>query len=202
MCFVYTVQNINPRLGARKGDRQAISVYDRNIGNRRDIITTPDAAEEFISDRNKALKSANNICNGLFASGIAIGAAIGAAIMAKKASKLGKLIEEKLNPRYAQKYEEALQEHIQKGFDKDSFSGYMAREDVLREDAFKNLSFKLRDLFSEDKNAFVKPNMTKESLEGAGVGALGGTLVGIMPSFVIPENADKKVTAEFIENNK
>ena len=68
--------------------------------------------------------------------------------------------------------------------------------------AHKNLSFKLRDLFSEDKNAFVKPNMTKESLEGAGVGALGGTLVGIMPSFVIPENADKKVTAEFIENNK
>ena len=54
MCFVYTVQNMNPRLGARKGDRQAISVYDRNIGNRRDIITTPDAAEEFISDRNKA----------------------------------------------------------------------------------------------------------------------------------------------------
>ena len=48
MCFVYTVQNMNPRLGARKGDRQAISVYDRNIGNRRDIITTPDAAEEFI----------------------------------------------------------------------------------------------------------------------------------------------------------
>lgn len=56
MCFVYTVQNMNPRLGARKGDRQAISVYDRNIGNRRDIITTPDAAEEFISDRNKHWK--------------------------------------------------------------------------------------------------------------------------------------------------
>lgn len=202
MCFVYTVQNMNPRLGARKGDRQAISVYDRNIGNRRDIITTPDAAEEFISDRNKALKSANNICKGLLASGIAIGAAIGAAIMAKKASKLGKLIEEKLNPRFAQKYEEALQEHINKGYSKDSFSEFMVKQDVLSEDAFKNLSFKLNDLFSKDKNEFLKPSMVKESLEGAGVGALGGILAGIMPSFVIPENADKKVTAEFIENNK
>lgn len=202
MCFVYTVQNMNPRLGARKGDRQDISVYDRNIGNRRDIITTPDAAEEFISDRNKALKNANNTCWGLLAGGIALGAAAGAAIMAKKASKLGKLIEEKLNPRYAEKYQEALQEHLNKGFKKDTFSGFMAKQDVLSEDAFKNLRFKLDDLFSKDKNEFLKPSMTKESLEGAGIGALGGTLVGIMPSFVLPENADKKITEEFIENNK
>ena len=70
MFFVYAVQNLNPRLGVRKGDRQAISVYDRNIGNRRDIVTTPAAAEEFISDRNKTLKRANNICNWLLAGGI------------------------------------------------------------------------------------------------------------------------------------
>ena len=106
MFFVYTVQNMNPRLGVRKGDRQAISVYDRNIGNRRDIVTTSAAAEEFISDRNKTLKRANNICNWLLAGGIAIGAAIGTAIMAKSASKLGKLIDDK-NPIYAERYDAA-----------------------------------------------------------------------------------------------
>ncbi len=201
MWFVYTVQNMNPRLGVRKGDRQAISVYDRNIGNRRDIVTTPAAAEEFISDRNKTLKRANNICNWLLAGGIAIGAAIGAAIMAKNASKLGKLIDD-INPIYAERYEKALQEHINKGFNKDTFNEFMVKQDLLSEDTCKNFRFKLNDLFSKDKNEFLKPSMVKESLEGAGVGALGGILAGIMPSFVIPENADKKVTAEFIENNK
>lgn len=201
MFFVYTVQNMNPRLGVRKGDRQAISVYDRNIGNRRDIVTTPAAAEEFISDRNKTLKRANNICNWLLAGGIAIGAAIGTAIMAKNASKLGKLIDD-INPIYAERYEKALQEHINKGFNKDTFNEFMVKQDLLSEDACKNFRFKLNDLFSKDKNEFLKPSMVKESLEGAGVGALGGILAGIMPSFVIPENADKKVTAEFIENNK
>ena len=201
MFFVYTVQNMNPRLGVRKGDRQAISVYDRNIGNRRDIVTTPAAAEEFISDRNKTLKRANNICNWLLAGGIAIGAAIGAAIMAKNASKLGKLIDD-INPIYAERYEKALQEHINKGFNKDTFNEFMVKQDLLSEDTCKNFRFKLNDLFSKDKNEFLKPSMVKESLEGAGVGALGGILAGIMPSFVIPENADKKVTAEFIENNK
>lgn len=201
MFFVYTVQNMNPRLGVRKGDRQAISVYDRNIGNRRDIVTTPAAAEEFISDRNKTLKRANNICNWLLAGGIAIGAAIGTAIMAKNASKLGKLIDD-INPIYAERYEKALQEHINKGFNKDTFNEFMVKQDLLSEDACKNFRFKLNDLFSKDKNEFLKPSMVKESLEGAGVGALGGILAGIMPSFVIPGNADKKVTAEFIENNK
>ena len=201
MFFVYTVQNMNPRLGVRKGDRQAISVYDRNIGNRRDIVTTPAAAEEFISDRNKTLKRANNICNWLLAGGIAIGAAIGTAIMAKNASKLGKLIDD-INPIYAERYEKALQEHINKGFNKDTFNEFMVKQDLLSEDACKNFRFKLNDLFSKDKNEFLKPSMVKESLEGAGVGALGGILSGIMPSFVIPGNADKKVTAEFIENNK
>ena len=201
MFFVYTVQNMNPRLGVRKGDRQAISVYDRNIGNRRDIVTTSAAAEEFISDRNKTLKRANNICNWLLAGGIAIGAAIGTAIMAKNASKLGKLIDD-INPIYAERYEKALQEHINKGFNKDTFNEFMVKQDLLSEDACKNFRFKLNDLFSKDKNEFLKPSMVKESLEGAGVGALGGILAGIMPSFVIPENADKKVTAEFIENNK
>lgn len=201
MWFVYTVQNMNPRLGVRKGDRQAISVYDRNIGNRRDIVTTLAAAEEFISDRNKTLKRANNICNWLLAGGIAIGAAIGTAIMAKNASKLGKLIDD-INPIYAERYEKALQEHINKGFNKDTFNEFMVKQDLLSEDACKNFRFKLNDLFSKDKNEFLKPSMVKESLEGAEVGALGGILAGIMPSFVIPENADKKVTAEFIENNK
>ncbi len=201
MFFVYAVQNLNPRLGVRKGDRQAISVYDRNIGNRRDIVTTPAAAEEFISDRNKTLKRANNICNWLLAGGIAIGAAIGTAIMAKNASKLGKLIDD-INPIYAERYEKALQEHINKGFNKDTFNEFMVKQDLLSEDACKNFRFKLNDLFSKDKNEFLKPSMVKESLEGAGVGALGGILAGIMPSFVIPGNADKKVTAEFIENNK
>ena len=201
MWFVYTVQNMNPRLGVRKGDRQAISVYDRNIGNRRDIVTTPATAEEFISDRNKTLKRANNICNWLLAGGIAIGAAIGTAIMAKNASQLGKLIDD-INPIYAERYEKALQEHINKGFNKDTFNEFMVKQDLLSEDACKNFRFKLNDLFSKDKNEFLKPSMVKESLEGAGVGALGGILAGIMPSFVIPENADKKVTAEFIENNK
>ena len=201
MWFVYTVQNMNPRLGVRKGDRQAISVYDRNIGNRRDIVTTSAAAEEFISDRNKTLKRANNICNWLLAGGIAIGAAIGTAIMAKNASKLGKLIDD-INPIYAERYEKALQEHINKGFNKDTFNEFMVKQDLLSEDTCKNFRFKLNDLFSKDKNEFLKPSMVKESLEGAGVGALGGILAGIMPSFVIPENADKKVTAEFIENNK
>lgn len=201
MFFVYAVQNLNPRLGVRKGDRQAISVYDRNIGNRRDIVTTPAAAEEFISDRNKTLKRANNICNWLLAGGIAIGAAIGTAIMAKNASKLGKLIDD-INPIYTERYEKALQEHINKGFNKDTFNEFMVKQDLLSEDACKNFRFKLNDLFSKDKNEFLKPSMVKESLEGAGVGALGGILAGIMPSFVIPGNADKKVTAEFIENNK
>ena len=140
MWFVYTVQNMNPRLGVRKGDRQAISVYDRNIGNRRDIVTTPAAAEEFISDRNKTLKRANNICNWLLAGGIAIGAAIGTAIMAKNASKLGKLIDD-INPIYAERYEKALQEHLNKGFNKDTFNEFMVKQDLLSEDACKNFRF-------------------------------------------------------------
>lgn len=191
MCFIYTVENHNPKLGPKKGNKQAISVYDRNLGNRREIITTPEAAEEFISTRNEALKKANNISSGIFAGCIVLGAAIGAAIAGKKTADLGKLIEEKLNPRYAEKLKESS-----------NLTEFFAINEVLKEDEFKKYAFKLRGLFSEAKNTFEKPKMKPALLEGGGSGALGGILVGLMPACIQPENTDKKITNEFIENNK
>lgn len=202
MCFIYTVENHNPKLGPKKGNKQAISVYDRNLGNRREIITTPEAAEEFISTRNEALKKANNISSGIFAGCIVLGAAIGAAIAGKKTADLGKLIEEKLNPRYAEKYQQALQEHVQKWGDKATFSNILPKMEVLDEEAFKKYSLKLMGLFSEAKNTFEKPKMKPALLEGGGIGALGGILVGLVPACIQPENTDAKITNEFIENNK
>ena len=51
--------NSNPALGPVNGDKQAVSVYDRYLGNNRTVVTTPDAADEFIKSRKKTLKDAD-----------------------------------------------------------------------------------------------------------------------------------------------
>ena len=58
MCVDMCV-NMNPALGPVNGDKQAVSVYDRKLGNRRTVVTTPDAADEFIKSRKKTIKYAN-----------------------------------------------------------------------------------------------------------------------------------------------
>ena len=59
MFFVWKVTNMNPALGPVNGDKQAVSVYDRKLGSRRTVVTTPDAADEFIKSRKKTIKDAN-----------------------------------------------------------------------------------------------------------------------------------------------
>ena len=58
MCVDMCV-NTNPALGPVNGDKQAVSVYDRYLGNNRTVVTTPDVADEFIKSRKKTLKDAD-----------------------------------------------------------------------------------------------------------------------------------------------
>ena len=46
--MLFVIPNYNPSLGPVKGNQQGVSVYDRALGNRRTVITTPEEAEEFI----------------------------------------------------------------------------------------------------------------------------------------------------------
>src|SRR5574344_249286 len=97
MFFVYSVPNYNPALGPQNGNRQSVSVYDRDLGNRRTVITTPDEAEEFIKDRKNVISHANK--TGFALAGLTTAAAtgIGTGMSYFKNSKLNKLID-KLNP--------------------------------------------------------------------------------------------------------
>lgn len=84
--MMYLVENRNPVIGPKVGDKQSVSVYDRNIGNRRTVVTTSEVVDEFVSDRSEAMKHANSLCNKIVLGTVLVGAVIGAAIGAKKSS--------------------------------------------------------------------------------------------------------------------
>lgn len=196
MFFVYEVPNMNPALGPVKGDKQSVSVYDRDLGNRRTIITTPDEADEFIQYRKDKMQDAAKRGWGLAALTTAAGAAAGAAVNVlknvKEAEKLNELIEP-LNKAF-------------KAVLKNPDMIIKAKFETLEKDEFKNYKFKLGELFSIDTNEFKKIDIKSLMKRAGKYGAVCGALLTACFAFAIPfikaSNADKNITQAFIEDNK
>ncbi len=188
MFVVYPVINTNPALGPIKGNSQAVSVYDRKLGNNRTVITTPEEAEEFVDSRNSAIKKANNNGLGITALTTALGAAAGSAYTYCKNIKLNKLID-KLNP------------EIKEFAANTGNKGIMLKHNFLD---LKKLSpyGSLSETFSNTKNIFEKVKLTKGMGELAAISAVFGMLGGLMAACNMVSKADNKVTQEFIDNNK
>lgn len=208
MFFVYNIPNYNPALGAAKDGKQAVSVYDRDLGNRRTVITTPEEADAFIKERKEAIKEAEKkgIVDGVLITtgAAAVSGGINAVIERNNANKLNKIIDQ-LNPEFRQAFESANAEHLKK-FGKELESTISIRHNILSKDAYKPFSFKLLDLFSAEQKAFNKVNITKAmkkaGLNGAIIGGVFGLLVGIFTPEFRAEKVDRKLTSNFIENNK
>ena len=56
--MIYVVPNYNPSLGPIKDGKQAVSVYDRDLGNRRTIITSQEEADAFVQTRKEVMQKA------------------------------------------------------------------------------------------------------------------------------------------------
>lgn len=209
MFFVYNIPNLNPALGPVKGDSQAVSVYDRDLGNRRTVITTPEEADEFVQARKDAIQSGSKKGCALGLATTAAGAGIGAAanymMEQSKATTINGLID-KLNPEYKAIYEAAKAKHIAQFKSTHAFSGMMERANLLAKDAYKKFDFELRKLFSADNNSFTKIDVAKAAKKGLKAGALIGGAIALCFGLFLPaikaESADKRITKEFIENNK
>ena len=196
MFFVYDIPNVNPSLGPVKGDKQEVSVYDRNLANRRIVTTTPEEADEFVKTRTQVVNSATKRGWGLAALTTAVGAAIGAGL--ESFYKVG----------HAKKLNE-LVEPLNKGLEELVASGkslFSAKFDLLGKDAFKKFAFELRELFSEDAKMFKPADIKAVAKSAMKSGAIGGAIVaailGLMIPFINANNADKKITQEFIDANK
>ncbi len=194
--FVYDVPNLNPALGPVQGDKQSVSVYDRNLGNRRTIVTTPEEADLFIDTRKQVIDAAAKdgwkLAGLTTVAGSAIGAGVNRYMDVKKAKKLDALIEP-LNA--------ALKELVDAGK-----SLFAAKIDVLEKDLFKEHRFDLGELFSEEAKAFKHVDVKSIAKRAMKMGALGGAALAACFAFSIPfvkaGNTDKKITQEFIDYNK
>ena len=199
MFFVYSVPNMNPAMGVAKDGKQAVSVYDRNLGNRRTVVTTPEEADAFVKVRKETIENASK--RGLVdipvvaVAGAGLGASIDAAYEYFNTTKLNKLATE------ANEALKAMQEA------KPTEAIESLKYDLLHHnDKFKGHWAKLSDMFSEEAKEFKALNMTKElkkaGKSGAIIGAVTGLCLGLFAPAIRDENADKKLTAAFIENNK
>ncbi len=196
--IIYTVQNSNPTVGPVRGETQTISVYDRDLGNRRTIISTPEEVDEFVSARKRAMNKASNEGLGIMAGMTALGGAAGAAINSylenNKANKINNLVD-KLNV----DYKEAIKDY-KKG------STWSIINELLEKENYKNAASKLRNLFSNKENLFKKIDLKTIAKPALKYGALFGAAIGIGIGMFAPgakvENADKKITQAFIEDNK
>lgn len=197
MFFVYNVPNMNPAVGVAKNGKQAVSVYDRDLGNRRTVMTTPEEADAFITARKEVINNATKqgYIDGLLttAAGAGIGAAVNAYIENTKSKKMNELID-KLNP----EFKEAL------AANKDNL--IKTKMQVLSRDNYKEHEFKLRDLFSDEAKEFKKLDVSKLTKKAGMYGAIiaGATaaVIGLFIPAFKAENADKKLTEAFINNNK
>ncbi len=197
MFFVYNVPNMNPAVGVAKDGKQAVSVYDRGLGNRRTVITTPEEADAFVTARKEVISNATKqgYIEALFTTiaGAGFGAGVNAFWEHSKTRKLNELVD-KLNPEF--KTELAANKN----------DAIKTKMQVLARDAYKEHEFKLRNLFSEEAQEFVKIDMTKAlkkaGMYGAAFGALTAAFIGLFIPAFKAENADKKITEAFINNNK
>lgn len=187
MFFVYSVPNCNPALGPKNGDRQSVSVYDRELGNRRTIITTPDEADEFIKDRKKVISHANRVGLALTGLTTVATAGIAAGISYMKNNNLNKLIDH-LNP----EIKDFALKNCKKGFD--------LRDAFLKHKGIS--SSKIKDTFGILENNFKKINVKSNVKEAAILAGILGFVLGLLIPSIKAENADNKITKEFINANK
>ena len=203
MFLVYNIPNVNPAVGVVKDGKQAVSVYDRDLGNRRAVITTPEEADAFVTARKEVLTNATKqgYLDGLLltVAGTGIGAAINAYMENAKAKDLNTLIDE-LNP----EFKEALAKANKKSKSGDQTT--FVKSDILNKDAYKDKKFKLMELFSEDAKEFKKLDVSKVTKKAGKYGALIGGATAAVIGIFIPaykaESADKKITEAFINRNK
>lgn len=201
MFFVCSVSNTNPSLGPVKGDQQSISVYDRNLGNRRTLISTPEEIDDFVSERSSVLKSArkNGLAIGLstLAGCTAAGAGIAAALKSNKINKLNELVPE-LNSTLT---------NILKNSKEKFPSAFKAKDEAIEimSKKYSELKQSIKtDLFNFNKERFVKINKNNAVKDAAAEGALLGMVLGSLGLFApacMEESADKKITDRFIRNN-
>jgi len=197
MFYVYSVPNMNPSLGPVKNGKQAVSVYDRELGNRRTVITSAEEADAFVSFRKKALEKAaqKGMLDGLLlmAAGAGVGAGVGAYTESEKSNKINSLIEP-LNKEFKELLAEKPDMVV------------TAKSSVLNLDAYKKYADELRKLFSEETKEFTKIDVAKAVKDVGKYGALiGAAIAGIfglfIPAFKV-ENKDKQLTDAFIRYNK
>lgn len=199
--------NNNPTVAPAKDGNQAVTVYDRNIGNKRTVIAPKEDVDAFLAARQDAnkdalLKSRGKIAQGAVASG-AVVAALSSAFDAVSSNKLNNLVK-KLNPVYKEAYDKALQEHEKSVWRDRPMDKTTVVREVLDKKPFKNKYFDLKDLFSEEANNFNKVKVLKKALKSGGIGLAAGAAVGlIFGALVYPaltvEKADAKLTDEFIK---
>jgi len=90
------VDNKNPIIGPKNGSKQEISLYDKELGNRRIISTSPEKIDTFLQNRKNSIDETKKKCVATQAA-IAVGSVIPGAIslvpkFIKKASAQSKLV--------------------------------------------------------------------------------------------------------------
>ncbi len=203
MFLVYNIPNMNPALGVINDGKQTVSVYDRDLGNRRTVITTPEDADAFVTARKEVLKNAakQGCLDGLLltVAGTGIGAAINAYMENAKAKDLNTLID-KLNTDFKEALDKANAES------KTGDQTVFVKSDILNKDAYKAKKLDLMELFSEEAKEFKKLDVSKVTKKAGKYGALIGGATAAIIGLFIPEykaeKADKKLTEAFINNNK
>ena len=199
MFFVYNIPNYNPALGVAKDGKQVVSVYDRNIGNRRSVVTSPEEADAFVKARKEIIENASKrgLCDipVLGVAGAGLGAAIDVAYTYFETNKLNNLATEAT---------EALK-NMQEAKPTEMISSL--KYDLLhKNEKFKGHWAKLSDMFCEESKSFKALDMTKQLKKAGKAGAIAGGVAGLCFGLFAPalrvEKADKKFTSLFIENNK
>lgn len=199
MFFVYSVPNYNPALGPVSDGKQSVSVYDRALGNRRTVVTTPEEADAFIKVRKESLDKASK--RGLVdvpvvaLAGAGLGAGINAVYEYFNTTKLNKLADEA-----GVALKEMMEKEPSKILDSLKF------ELLHNNEKFKGHWFNLDEMFDAGTKEFKHIDMAKALKKAGKTGAIAGGVAGLCLGLFAPsiraENVDKKLTNSFIENNK
>ncbi len=199
--------NNNPTVAPAKNGQQEVTVYDRNIGNKRTVIASKEDVDAFLTERQQVNKDAlsqskTKIAQGTVLAGAATGLA-SAVIEGFSTKKLNGLVK-KLNPVFKEAFDKALDEHQKSVWRDRKMDPTSVIMKVLDQKPFKNKYFELKKLFNEEANNFNSVKVMNKAMKSAGIGLAAGAAIGLLSgALLIPaaqvEKADAKLTDEFIK---
>ncbi|MBD5402995.1 hypothetical protein HDR58_09425 [bacterium] len=209
MFFLASIPNTNPALGPIEKNKQAVSVYDRRLGNVRTVITTPEKADEYIKKREEQVTAATKkgwVLTGITTgSGAIVGAYLNTLIDRNKAKKLNELVDI-INPEYKTAYDQAFDAHKSRWGNTYTFNDLGIKSNLLDKEKYKNFEFELRRLFSSELNNFKKADIKTVTKKAIKTGAITGSVLafcfGIAAPYLKANKADRKITEVFIHENK